>query len=69
MLYFYSSSLVVNSFLFIVYFVNHPAWMDDDVVVVDDDRDATLEVQTNFCFITNLLRRHDDHKLQILLVA
>ena len=34
--------------------------MDDDVV--DDDRDTAIEVQTNFCFITNLLRHHDDHK-------
>ena len=29
---------------------------------VDDDRDTAIEVQTNFCFITNLLPRHDDHK-------
>ena len=36
--------------------------MYDDVVDDDDDRDTAIEVQTNFCFITNLLPRHDDHK-------
>ena len=44
--------------------------MEDDVVVIDDDRDATLEVQTNFVssqiynvvtMITNERRRHS-HK-------
>ena len=45
MLYFYSSSLVVNSFLFIVYFVNHPAWMDDDVVGDDYDYSTTIVTQ------------------------
>ena len=43
--------------------------MDDDVVVIDDDRDATLEVQTNFVSSQNNLtvvnftnKIHDDAK-------